>query len=84
VTFAHCAAVTFGSTAASSCVGSNSAISRPAKFWFESSGFWQCMDTFKGKARLEELNQGVAPWKVWNHLACSVTGNLAKGISAGV
>jgi glucose-1-phosphate cytidylyltransferase len=30
------------------------------------AGFWQCMDTFKDKQRLEELNQGVAPWKVWN------------------
>lgn len=27
--------------------------------------FWQCMDTFKDKQRLEELNQGNAPWKVW-------------------
>ena len=31
------------------------------------SGFWQCMDTFKDKQQLEELNQGPAPWKVWNH-----------------
>lgn len=31
------------------------------------SGFWQCMDTFKDKQRLEELDQGDAPWKVWNH-----------------
>jgi glucose-1-phosphate cytidylyltransferase len=30
-------------------------------------GFWQCMDTFKDKQRLEELNQGSAPWKVWNN-----------------
>lgn len=29
------------------------------------TGFWQCMDTFKDKQRLEELNQAVAPWKVW-------------------
>ncbi len=27
--------------------------------------FWQCMDTFKDKQRLEDLNQGCAPWKVW-------------------
>ena len=27
--------------------------------------FWQCMDTFKDKQRLEELNEGDAPWKVW-------------------
>ncbi len=28
--------------------------------------FWQCMDTFKDKQSLEELNQGSEPWKVWN------------------
>jgi len=33
---------------------------------YKYTGFWQCMDTFKDKQRLEELNQGVAPWKVWN------------------
>ncbi len=33
------------------------------------SGFWQCMDTFKDKQRLEELNQGSAPWKVWHRTA---------------
>jgi glucose-1-phosphate cytidylyltransferase len=31
------------------------------------TSFWQCMDTFKDKQCLEELNQGKAPWKVWNH-----------------
>lgn len=30
------------------------------------TGFWQCMDTFKDKQRLEELNQGTAPWKIWH------------------
>jgi glucose-1-phosphate cytidylyltransferase len=30
------------------------------------TGFWHCMDTFKDKQRLEELNQCAAPWKVWN------------------
>ena len=29
------------------------------------------MDTFKDKQRLEELNQGTAPWKVWDHVANS-------------
>ena len=32
-------------------------------------GFWQCMDTFKDKQRLEELNQTSAPWKVWRGTA---------------
>ena len=31
--------------------------------------FWQCMDTFKDKQRLEELNNGDAPWKVWKRAA---------------
>jgi glucose-1-phosphate cytidylyltransferase len=35
------------------------------------NGFWQCMDTFKDKQHLEELNQGSAPWKVWNCAANS-------------
>jgi glucose-1-phosphate cytidylyltransferase len=29
--------------------------------------FWQCMDTFKDKQSLEELNMGRAPWKVWGN-----------------
>ena len=36
------------------------------------TGFWQCMDTFKDKQCLEELNQGKAPWKVWNHASSAV------------
>jgi glucose-1-phosphate cytidylyltransferase len=38
-------------------------------------GFWQCMDTFKDKQALEELNQSTAPWKVWNHQASPVVGS---------
>jgi glucose-1-phosphate cytidylyltransferase len=30
-------------------------------------GFWASMDTFKDKQSLEELNQGTAPWKVWDY-----------------
>ena len=37
------------------------------------TGFWQCMDTFKDKQRLEELNQGKAPWKVWSERAATVS-----------
>jgi glucose-1-phosphate cytidylyltransferase len=33
---------------------------------YKYNGFWQCMDTFKDKQRLEELDQTSAPWKVWN------------------
>lgn len=42
-------------------------IDRQALTAYKYSGFWQCMDTFKDKQRLEELNQAAAPWKVWNH-----------------
>jgi glucose-1-phosphate cytidylyltransferase len=31
------------------------------------TGFWQCMETFKDKQCLEDLNQRHASWKVWNH-----------------
>lgn len=41
---------------------------------YKYSGFWQCMDTFKDKQHLEELNQGAAPWKVWKKPAAD---NLA-------
>jgi glucose-1-phosphate cytidylyltransferase len=37
------------------------------------TGFWQCMDTFKDKQCLEELNQGTAPWKLWNHTSTVVS-----------
>jgi len=40
-------------------------IDRNALLAHKYSGFWQCMDTFKDKQHLEELNQGVAPWKIW-------------------
>jgi glucose-1-phosphate cytidylyltransferase len=33
---------------------------------YKYQGFWACMDTFKDKQRLDELNQTTAPWKVWN------------------
>lgn len=46
------------------------------------TGFWQCMDTFKDKQHLEELNQTTAPWKVWNHGAGSASNNSNKVIPA--
>ena len=44
-------------------------IENQALLAYKYTGFWQCMDTFKDKQRLEELSQGSAPWKVWNHAA---------------
>ncbi|MGC2639230.1 MAG: sugar phosphate nucleotidyltransferase [Acidobacteriaceae bacterium] len=32
---------------------------------YKYSGFWQCMDTFKDKRRLDDLNDTTAPWKLW-------------------
>jgi glucose-1-phosphate cytidylyltransferase len=46
-------------------------IEKQALLAYKYTGFWQCMDTFKDKQRLEELNQTIAPWKVWNHSAGS-------------
>jgi glucose-1-phosphate cytidylyltransferase len=41
-------------------------IEKRALLAYKYTGFWQCMDTFKEKQHLEELNLGAAPWKVWN------------------
>ncbi len=40
-------------------------IEKNALLAHRSGCFWQCMDTFKDKQCLEELNQGSAPWKIW-------------------
>src|SRR4029077_1246017 len=39
---------------------------------YKYTGFWQCMDTFKDKQHLEELNHGPAPWRIWSHAATAV------------
>lgn len=49
-------------------------IAKRALVAYKYSGFWQCMDTFKDKQRLEELNQGSAPWKVWVQGASTLNG----------
>ena len=46
------------------------------------TGFWQCMDTFKDKQCLEELNQGAAPWKVWRK-GPAVDSNQSERLSVG-
>jgi glucose-1-phosphate cytidylyltransferase len=46
------------------------------------TGFWQCMDTFKDKQRLEELNLGPAPWKIWKHNGCAAA-DQSNIMSAG-
>jgi glucose-1-phosphate cytidylyltransferase len=46
------------------------------------TGFWQCMDTFKDKQSLEELNQRAAPWKVWRSASHTLS-DESERISAG-
>jgi glucose-1-phosphate cytidylyltransferase len=46
-------------------------IDKQALLGYKYSGFWQCMDTFKDKQRLDDMNQNAAPWKVWNGNAAS-------------
>jgi len=41
-------------------------IEEKALLAYQYTGFWQCMDTFKDKQHLEDLNQSTAPWKVWH------------------
>ncbi|MGB0108528.1 MAG: hypothetical protein WBP52_08505, partial [Terriglobales bacterium] len=57
-------------------------IEKQALLAYKYTGFWQCMDTFKDKQHLEELNQGTAPWKVWNHAANGQSNHL-EVVSAG-
>jgi glucose-1-phosphate cytidylyltransferase len=53
-------------------------IQRQALLAHKCTGFWQCMDTFKDKQRLEELNDGHPPWKVWNDRAAAFSYRPAK------
>ena len=46
-------------------------IEQNALLAYKYTGFWQCMDTFKDKQHLEELDHGAALWKVWNHTPVS-------------
>jgi glucose-1-phosphate cytidylyltransferase len=52
-------------------------IARRALLAYKYTGFWQCMDTFKDKQRLEEMNaQGAAPWKVWRQAGAAPPENV--------
>ena len=57
-------------------------IDRQALLAYKYTGFWQCMDTFKDKQRLEELNQGTAPWKIWSRFPATAADHR-KIVSAG-
>ena len=56
-------------------------IEKQALLAYKCTGFWQCMDTFKDKQALEELNQAAAPWKVWRRASDGVT-DAMRSISA--
>ena len=58
-------------------------IEKKALLAYKYTGFWQCMDTFKDKQHLEDLNQDAAPWKVWNH-ASVPTSRHSELISASL
>jgi glucose-1-phosphate cytidylyltransferase len=57
-------------------------IEKQALLAYKYTGFWQCMDTFKDKQRLEELNHREAPWKVWQHAPAELPSGSARKISA--
>lgn len=57
-------------------------IERQTLLSYKCTGFWQCMDTFKDKQALEELNNGLAPWKVWARPP-AVTPASAEAFSVG-
>lgn len=58
-------------------------IERKALMAYKYTGFWQCMDTFKDKQRLEELNQGSAPWKVWHNGQACAASDALTALTAG-
>ena len=53
-------------------------IDRRVLLAYKYTGFWKCMDTFKDKQELEELNQGSAPWRVWNHVSAVLTNGAER------
>ena len=59
-------------------------ISQNALLAHKYTGFWQCMDTFKDKQRLDELNVSSAPWKVWNHRVVDAPAADVRGNGNGM
>jgi glucose-1-phosphate cytidylyltransferase len=58
-------------------------IEKKALMAYKNTGFWQCMDTFKDKQRLEELNHRKAPWKLWEQAPAQIPSEAARKISVG-
>lgn len=57
-------------------------IEKKALLAYKYTGFWQCMDTFKDKQRLEEMNLRAAPWKVWQEAPAELPDQIVRKISA--
>jgi len=55
-------------------------IEKQALLAYKYTGFWHCMDTFKDKQHLEELDHGPAPWRVW-HTSSVPQSNQAEAIT---
>ena len=55
-------------------------IEKQALLSYRYTGFWQCMDTFQDLQRLEKLNDGAAPWKVWRQSSTRTPERLRDGI----
>jgi glucose-1-phosphate cytidylyltransferase len=55
-------------------------LEKQALLAYKYTGFWQCMDTFKDKQRLEELNEGTAPWKVWSYAPTLAADKVAASV----
>jgi glucose-1-phosphate cytidylyltransferase len=43
--------------------------------------FWQCMDTFKDKQRLDQLNDTLPPWKVWSDRVAAMSHSPATKVA---
>lgn len=57
-------------------------IKKRALLAYKCPGFWQCMDTFKDKHALDELDQTTAPWKIWMNRAKSTSDSVVVDPSA--
>ncbi len=58
-------------------------IEQQALLSYKYTGFWQCMDTFKDKQQLEELNQTTPPWKVWK-CGAATAANVPDLVTAAI
>ena len=59
-------------------------IQKKALVAYKHTGFWACMDTFKDKQRLDDMNaQGDCPWEIWRGDQSASPGRGDTGRSNG-